>query len=91
MILKEKRLKELNQFSTRLEVLHSSDKNYDSKNSTFFFSKKKHDSKNWTLFKNKMTKNGIFWKTLRTELFWTLLEELNQFYYVFKNSTPFFQ
>ena len=31
----------------------------------------------------------FFWKTLRNELFWTLLEELNPFYYVFKNSTLF--
>ena len=36
-------------------------------------------------------KMEFFWKTLRNELFWTLLEELNPFYYVFKNSTPFFK
>ena len=36
-----------------------------------------------------MPKMDFFWKTLRNELFWTLLEELNPFQYVFKNSTLF--
>ena len=66
-------LKELNLFSIRLEVLNFSNKNYDSKNS--FFLKKKHDSKNWFFF--EWQKMDFFWKTLRNELFWTLLEELN--------------
>ena len=53
---------------------------YDSWNWTLFFFFFEHDSRNGTLFFSDW-KNWIF--------FWTLFEELNPFYYVFKNWTLF--
>ena len=79
------RLKEWNSFLIWLEVLNFSNKKLWLQE--FFFLKKNMTQRIEPFF--EWQKMEFFWKTLRNELFWTLLEELNPFYYVFKNSTPF--